>query len=373
MTMDMYLPSLPEITQELNTTQALAQWTISGVMIGSAVGSLFSGPLSDRFGRRRPFFVGVMLHVVMSVLCALAPNITVLLAVRVLQGAGNASATIAAFSALRDRFEGPAQSSGMSSIQTVIAVVPLAAPALGGWIAHHWGWRAVFLTLAAFGVIVIALVYFFLEETNPPERRRRSRASILGAYGPLLRDPRFVSVAIVPAMATTVLITYVSASSFVLQGDFGLSPAEFVIVFSVNGLMIIVSAQINARLVYRAGSARMMWIGLLGATVLSATLLVTAITGIGGLWGFVVPLSFLLVFNFLMMPNAITLALAHHGHRAGAAAALLTALQQVSAGVISPFAGLFGGGAIGMASVICGAVLVALFFASLNRRYERRR
>nr|NLD40282.1 multidrug effflux MFS transporter [Actinomycetales bacterium] len=119
MTMDMYLPSLPDIARDLGTTQALAQGTISGVMIGSAVGSLLSGPLSDRFGRRRPFFAGMLLHIVMSVLCAIAPNITVMLGVRMLQGAGNAAATIAAFSALRDRFTGPAQSSGMSSIQTV--------------------------------------------------------------------------------------------------------------------------------------------------------------------------------------------------------------------------------------------------------------
>ncbi len=371
MTMDMYLPSLPEMTRDLNTTQALVQGTISGVMIGSAMGSLLSGPLSDRFGRRRPFFAGMALHVVMSVLAAISPNITTLLAVRVLQGMGNATATIAAFSALRDRFTGPSQSSGMSWIQTVIAVVPLAAPAVGGWIAHHWGWRAVFIALAVFGLVVMAMVALLLEETHPPERRNPN-ASPIHAFGPLVRDPRFLAVAVVPAMATTVLFTYISASSFVLQEGFGLTPAQFVIAFAVNGVMIIVGAQANSRLVYRVGTPRMLWVGLLGSLLFAALLLVASLTGIGGLWGFLVPLALLLVFNFLTMPNAVTLALKHHGRRAGSAAALVTATQQLLAGILSPFVAALGGGAPAMSIVLLAAVLVALLFAALNRRLERR-
>ncbi|MDO5494443.1 MAG: multidrug effflux MFS transporter [bacterium] len=372
MTLDMYLPALPEMARDLSTTQALAQGTISGVMIGSAVGQLFNGPLSDRFGRRRPFFAGMALHIVMSVLCAISPNIYMLLGVRMLQGAGNAAATIAAFSALRDRFAGPAQSSGMSWVQSVIAVVPLAAPALGGFIAHHFGWRAVFLTLAVFGLVVMGLVAALLEETHPPERRSARGAPLFATLTPLLRDARFLTLVIVPAMSTTVLLTYVSASSFVLQEGYGLTPGQFVIVFSINGLMIILGAQVNSRFVYRVGTERMLWIGIAGSLVFAVALLVTAWSGAGGVWGFSVPLALLLAANFLTLPNAVTLALQRHAERAGSATALMGAIQQFLAGVLSPLVAVFGGGALAMAIVLLGAVVLAAVFGFVTRGLERR-
>lgn len=371
MTMDLYLPSLPDMMRDLDTTQALAQGTISGMMIGSAVGQLISGPLSDRFGRKRPFYAGLTLHVLMSLLLAFSPNIVMMIGIRMLQGVGNAAAMVAAYATLRDRYSGPAGSAGLSRIQMVIAIAPLIAPSIGGFIAHHWGWRAVFVSLALMGIALMVLVHVALEESHPPERRA-TELRMFRSYLPLLKDPTFLAYAIIPAMATTVLYTYLSAASFVLQDGYGLSAEQFVIAFGANGIMIVLGAQLNSALVYRVGARRMLLVGLAGSLLFAGVLLATALTEAGGLWGFVIPLGLLLTFNFIVMPNGVTLALARHGERAGGAAAVVGAVQQMLGGLISPVVALLGGRAPGTAIVLLFSVVVAAVMTAIVLRLERR-
>src|SRR5664279_1290179 len=150
-TSDIYLPSLPEVAIDLHTTTTAVQLTMSGVLVGGAVGQLVVGPLSDRFGRRRPVLIGIALHIVISLLCALAPGIGTLIALRVVQGFFNAAATVVAIAVIRDRFVGSDASRLLSRLMLVIGVAPLFAPTVGGLIAGQWGWRAVFVALAVFG------------------------------------------------------------------------------------------------------------------------------------------------------------------------------------------------------------------------------
>lgn len=364
MTMDMYLPSMPEMTRDLGTTQSLVQGTISGLMLGSAVGQLLWGPISDRFGRRRPFMIGVALHVLMSIACAFAPDIYFMLAARILQGIGSAATIVSAFAALRDRYTGPAASAALSGIQSIVAIAPLVAPSIGGFIAHHWGWRAVFLALAAVGLGVIALVAFLLEETHPAELRTSGGArTLVRAYGPLVRDGRFLLSAVVPAMATTVLYTYISTSSFVLMEGYRLSEQVFVILMAINGLFIILGAQVNSRLVHRLGQFRMLLIGFALGIASGIAMLALTATGTGGLYGFAVPMALALTAAFLIMPNGLALAFADQGERAGSASAVVGAIQQALAGLLSPVPALLGGRAPGLAVVILGALLLGLAVA----------
>lgn len=364
MTMDMYLPSMPEMTRDLGTTQSLVQGTISGLMIGAAVGQLLWGPISDRFGRRRPFMVGVSLHVVMSIACAFSPDIYFMLAARILQGVGNAATIVAAMAALRDRYNGPAASSGLSGIQSIVAIAPLIAPSIGGFIAHLWGWRAVFIALALVGLAVIAMVALLLEETHPPERRTTGGVLTLArTYGPLIRDPRFLAAAIIPAMATTTLYTYISTSSFAYMEGYGLSEQAFVAVMAANGIFIIFGAQLNSRLVIRAGQRRMLLIGLTLGILSAAAMLALTATGTGGVWGFAIPMAIALMATFMVMPNGIALALAEQGNRAGSASAVVGATQQALAALLSPMPALLGGRAPGLAVVILGALILGLIVA----------
>ncbi len=210
---DIYLPSLPEVAQDLDTTATMAQLTMTAMLIGGAVGQLVIGPVSDRFGRRLPVLIGVAMHVVTSVLCMIAPAIIPLIALRTFQGFFNASASVVAMAIIRDRFVGSDASRLMSRLMLVIGIAPLFAPSIGGLIAGQLGWRAVFGALALFGAALWLVVWFRLPETLPRERRRvGGLRTALAGYRYLVSDRHFVALAILPGLGMAVLIAYVVGS-----------------------------------------------------------------------------------------------------------------------------------------------------------------
>ncbi len=371
-TMDMYLPSMPQIAMDLSTTQALVQGTISATLIGGAVGQLVNGPISDRFGRRLPFFWGVGLHVAMSIACMLAPSVYALLIFRLLQGAGNASASVAAMAVIRDRFSGPAVAAGISRNMMVVSAAPILAPAVGGFIAVHWGWRGVFAVLAVIGLAMIFGVWRFLPETLPRERRIQRGEPLFRSYWALLRDWSFMRLALVPAFAMVVLMAYISSASFTFQEDFGLSEGQFAAVFAVNGVAIIIASQLNSRLVYRAGSPWILLVALIAEVFVAVILLVLALLGLVGMWTFAICTATLLFINSMAMPNGASLALAEQGHRAGSAAALMGAMQAAMGGFLSPLVGIFGGGTIAFAGVALSMLIIALGLFLLGPRPQLR-
>lgn len=372
-TMDMYLPSMPQIATDLNTTQALVQATISATLIGGAVGQLVNGPISDRFGRRRPFFWGVGLHVAMSIACMFAPNIYFLLVFRVLQGVGNASAAVAAMAVIRDRFTGPAVAAGISRNMMVISAAPIIAPAVGGSIAVHWGWQGVFAVLAMIGLAMLFGVWRFLPETHPQERRTPKGRPLIRAYGPLLRDWSFMRLALIPSFSMVVLMAYISSASFTYQEDFGLTEAQFAGVFALNGVGIILASQLNSRMVYRAGSPTILLIALSLEVAVAVTMLVLAVLGLAGLWVFAITTFMLVTINAVTMPNGASLALSEQGHRAGTAAALMGAMQAATGALLAPVVGLLGGGPVAFAVVALTVLLIALALFLAGPRPQLRR
>lgn len=370
---DIYLPSLPEVAADLGTSATAAQLTMTGMLVGGAVGQLVVGPLSDRFGRRRPVLVGVALHVVTSLLCALVGAIGPLIALRVAQGFFNASATVVAMALIRDRFVGSDASRLMSRLMLVIGVAPLFAPSLGGLIAGQAGWRAVFVALAVFGVALWVLVVVKMPETLPPERRRPGGVrTALAGYAALLRDRHFVALAVMPGLAMAVLMSYVVASPFVLRQGYGLSEQEFAVVFAVNGVGLVLGAQVNAALVRRVAPIRILRVAQVVTVVLTGVLLVVALTGAGGMWGLLVVLWLVLTLVNLAPPNASAVALSRHGAVAGTAAAFIGSLQAGVAGVVSPVSGLLGGDAVAMAVVMFAAAVVGLLVLALATPAFRR-
>jgi MFS family permease len=239
-TSDIYLPSLPEVARDLHTTTTAVQLTMSGVLVGGAVSQLVVGPLSDRFGRRRPVLIGIALHILISLLCALAPGIGTLIALRVVQGFFNAAATVVAIAVIRDRFTGSDASRLLSRLMLVIGVAPLFAPTVVGLIAGQWGWRSVFVALALFGAALWPAVWRRLPETLLPERRRAAGLGpALHGYRVLLRDQHFVAIAVLPGLGMAVLMSYVIGSPFVLREGYGLSANQFALLFAMNGVGIV--------------------------------------------------------------------------------------------------------------------------------------
>lgn len=369
---DIYLPSLPDVAADLHTSGTMAQLTITCMMVGGAVGQLVVGPLSDRFGRRLPVLIGVALHVLTSVLCAISPAIVPLIVLRAAQGFFNASATVVAMAVIRDRFVGPDASRLLSRLMLVIGVAPLFAPSVGGLIAGQWGWRAVFLALALYGVVLWFVVLLRLPETLPAERRIGSVAGAWRGYRVLVRDRHFVALAVMPGLGQAVLMSYVVGSPFVLREGFDLSPNEFALIFAVNGLGLVAGAQVNASIVRRVAPIRIIRTALPVCVALTGVLLALVLTGAGGLLGLLIVLFLLLsILNFIP-PNASAIALSRHGERAGTAAAFIGACQAGVAGLVSPLVGVLGEDAPAMGTVMFSAAVLALAVLALATPAYRR-
>ncbi|SED74407.1 multidrug effflux MFS transporter [Ruania alba] len=373
LTTDMYLPSLPEVVTDLAAGEASVQFTITATLIGGALGQLLIGPLSDKYGRRLPVLVGIVVHIVSSILCMMAAEVMPLIALRMIQGMGNAAAGVVAVAVIRDRLSGAEASAVLSRLMLVIGVAPLLAPTIGGVIASIWDWRMVFAALALYGVALFVIVWRFLPESLPAERRNTGSArSVLGSYRVLLRDRQFVALALLPGLGMAALFAYVSGSPFVIREGYGLSEHQFSLLFALNGIGLVLGSQLNAALVRKFAPIRLMRLALPISTMLAIALLVVAATGTGGLIGLCIPLWLMLFVNALVPPNASALALTRHGERAGAAAALIGFSQAGVAGSVAPLVGVLGASATAMAIVIVGAMIASTLVLALGTPAYRR-
>jgi DHA1 family bicyclomycin/chloramphenicol resistance-like MFS transporter len=367
LTTDMYLPSLPAVEADLNTTQTAAQLTLSGTLVGAGVGQLVIGPFSDRFGRRLPLVIGISLHVAISLLCSMTPNIETLTGLRVLQGFFNASAAVVALAVIRDRFVGSAAAQLLSRLMLVIGVAPLLAPTVGQAIAAAWNWRAVFYALALIGVVLVAIVLRFMPETLPEDRRSPGHPRhVAGAYWSLLRDRHFMALAVIPGLGLALIMSYVVGSPFVFQNEYGLTAQQFALVFALNGAALVLSAQLNAALVRKFPPVRLLRTALLVQLGLALLLLAVVATGAGGAFGLVAALWLVLSAQGMIPANTSVLALHNYGHMAGTAAAVIGALQSGVAGLVSPLVGILGGNSLSMASVMIGSCALAVTVLALG-------
>src|SRR3954451_25275834 len=361
LTIDMYLPALPTIAADLSTSAATVQLTLTGTLVGLALGQLVLGPLSDRYGRRRPLLAGTALHVLASLLVLLAPNIAVLGALRVLQGMGTAAGAVIALAVVRDLYTGRKAATLLSRIFLILGAAPVLAPTIGGEILRFTSWRGGFALLALYGVLLLAVGWFALPETLPPERLRATGvAGTLVTYGGLLRDRAYVGLVLVAGLTMASLFSYVAGSSFVYQEQFGLGAQQFGLFFGAGAVWLIAATQLNPVALRRWSPATVLLSATVFGVVAGAVLLTLAATGTGGLFGVAVPLWAVLFAAGLALPNAPALALSRHGEAAGAAAALLGAVQFGVGAAVSPLVGLLGNDAAAMSAVIVVGLALAL-------------
>jgi MFS transporter, DHA1 family, multidrug resistance protein len=370
LSIDLYLPALPDLTDDLSASPSSVQLTLTGVLVGLGLGQLVIGPLADIYGRRRPLLVGIAVNVVTALLCAVAPTIVVLDVLRVLQGVGAAAASVVAMAVVRDLFTGRAAAAVISRLVMVMGLAPVLAPSLGSAVLEVRSWRTVFVVLAGLGVLLGVLAAFGLKETLPPEGRvAPGLRTTLEGYGVLLRDPSLVGFMMVASLTMAAVFAYVSGASFVLQDGFGLDERTFGLLFGIGAVSLIVSSQVNVALLRRFSSATILSTALAVAALAGAVLLFNAVTGTGGLLGIMIPIWVVMAMVALSGPNATALALAEHGRHAGAAAALLGAAQFAVGAVVAPLTGLGeAGSAVPMAATIAGALLLAALLVRLVPR-----
>ncbi|MEU4366122.1 multidrug effflux MFS transporter [Micromonospora chersina] len=361
LTIDMYLPALPAITADLETTSAAVQLTLTGTLAGLALGQLLIGPLSDAVGRRLPLLAGIALHILASLLCVVAPTVQVVGVLRVLQGLGVAATSVVAMAVVRDLFSGAAFARLFSRLMLVMGAAPILAPTLGSGLLRWSDWRGVFVALAVFGLLLVVVAAVGLRETLPAERRRHGGVAAVGRdYRALLRDRTFVGLVLVAGLAMAALFAYVAGSSFVFQERYGLDEQQFGLAFGAGAVGLITATQLNVRLLRRYTPQRILVTALAVGTAAGLVLLSFAATGVGGLAAVLASLWVVLAAAGLAMPNAPALALSRHGEAAGTAAALLGAVQFGVGALAAPLVGVLGTGSVAMAAVVAGGMAVAL-------------
>ncbi|WP_204036083.1 multidrug effflux MFS transporter [Micromonospora qiuiae] len=372
LTIDMYLPALPAIVDDFATSSSTVQLTLTGTLVGLALGQLVIGPLSDALGRRRPLIAGIALHIVASLGCALAPNIAALGALRIVQGLGAAAAAVIGMAVVRDLFSGSAFAQLLSRLLLVMSAAPILAPTLGSELLRWTQWRGIFAALVVFGVLLMLIATFGLSETLPPGRRQRGGAlPTARLYRSLLRDRAFVGLVLVAALAMAAIFAYVAGSSFVMQEQYGLSEQQFGFAFGAGAIGLIIATQGNVRLLRRYSPQRILTVALLIGSAAALVLLGVAATGFGGLPALLASLWLALTAIALVMPNAPALALSRHGEAAGTASALLGAVQFGVGAVTAPLVGMLGNGAVAMALLIAGGLVMALVVLLLVVRPAR--
>ncbi|MET7484619.1 multidrug effflux MFS transporter [Streptomyces sp. NPDC005538] len=377
LSMDMYLPSLPEVTHSLHAPAATVQLTLTACLAGMALGQLVVGPMSDKWGRRRPLLTGLVVYILATALCALAPNVESLVAFRLVQGLAGAAGIVIARAVVRDLYDGVAMARFFSTLMLVSGAAPIVAPLVGGQILRVTDWRGVFVVLTGVGIVLTTLVWTRLPETlAPPDRHAGGTTEALRAMRTLLADLPFTGYMLTGGFAFAALFAYISASPFVVQEIYGASPQTFSLLFGVNSVGLVVVGQINGKLlVGRVSMDKVLGAGL-AVVVVAATALLLMATGACGEVGLAPVATALFVLMSAMgvaLPNAQTLALMRTRHSAGSASALLGTSSFLIGAIASPLVGIAGEHtAVPMAVVqLVAALVAAACFMGMCRPWNR--
>ncbi|MFS0694151.1 Bcr/CflA family multidrug efflux MFS transporter [Streptomyces nitrosporeus] len=368
LSMDMYLPALPEVTDSLHAPASTVQLTLTACLTGMALGQLVVGPMSDRWGRRKPLILGMVVYVIATAICAVAPSAELLIGFRLLQGLAGAAGIVISRAVVRDLYDGDEMARFFSTLMLISGVAPVIAPVIGGQVLRFTDWRGIFVVLALVGVLLTLVVWKWLHETLPPsERHTGGVGDALRTMRGLLADRVFTGYMVAGSLAFAALFAYVSASPFVIQEIYGASPQTFSLLFGINSVGLIAVGQINGKLlVGRVSLDKALGFGLAVISVAAVALLLmtSGVFGELGLLPVAAGLFVLMSAMGLAMPNTNTQALMRTRHAAGSASALLGTSQFLIGAIASPLVGIAGERtAVPMAvvQVVCALSAAACF------------
>ena len=337
---DMYLPALPIVQNDFGITASLAQLTLTMTIIGMALGQIFTGPVSDRYGRRGPLLIGMLLFTAATAGCVLAEDIRLFLAFRFLGGFAGASGIVIARAIARDVCEGPELTRFFALLMMINGLAPIIAPVLGGQILLVTSWRGVFMVLAAVGILQ-ALATLVYRETLPKEKRLENLGESFCKYPQLLRDRYFLGHCLLQCFIFGSFFSYIAGSSFLFQNIYQVSPQAFSLIFGFVGIGLMAAGMIPARLAGRVPDVQMLKasiliplagsVFLLGGFLLDASIVYTTIV----LFVTIVPLS-------VMGSASFSLALSRQGKNAGSASALIGFFSMILGACLMPVVGIMG-------------------------------
>lgn len=340
--MDLYLPVLPRLAADLDAGTSAAQLTITACLVGLAVGQIIAGPLSDRFGRRRPLVIGVSSYVVASIACAFSPSIEVLIAARLLQGLAGATGVVIAQAAGRDLYSGAALVRYYGRLTVLGGSAAIVGPLVGGQLAAVTDWRGIFVFLAAVGAAILLAVLLIFRESLPMESRTTGGLSHFRSnVRVLVADRRFLGVALTISFLNGAVFAYLSGATFVLQGIYHLTPQQYSYAFGLGSLAYVLSGFVSGRLSERWSATGTLILGLAVVVAGAAGILTAGIAGLP-LWAILVSIVLMTSGVATSTPPATAIALADYARIAGTAASLLGLGRYSFGAIAAPLVGLAG-------------------------------
>ncbi|HUN25096.1 MAG TPA: multidrug effflux MFS transporter [Steroidobacteraceae bacterium] len=366
---DMYLPALPSIGRSLGAGAGAVQMSLSVFFIALSLGQPICGPLSDRFGRKAPLYVGLCVFAAATLGCALAPNVTTLIVFRFLQGVGACPGLVIPRAVVRDLHTGLDATRLMSLLMLVFSVSPILAPLTGSFVIEFAGWRGVFWTVLAASIVGLGISTLLAETRARAARAASSLAGALGAYRRLLRDRAFLGLTFVAAFGLSSFFVYLANSPFVLIEHYHLSPRLYSLLFSLNAASFFATAQLNGWLAQRIGLKRLVRRAATGFALVMLALLALFALGVDRLTVLVAMLFAGFGCLGMLLPTATVLALEEHGSIAGTASAFMGTVQFATGSAVMLLVGALASSS--PVPMLAGIAVCALLALALERATDR--
>ena len=369
---DMYLPALERVKQSFATSEFYAQLSVASFFVAFALGQLVYGPLSDKFGRKKPLYAGISLFIAASLACVSFDNIYAFIFFRFLQALGGCAGVVLARAIVNDKFELHEAAAMFALMMVVGSLAPMLAPTFGGFVLEFFPWQAIFTILFALGILLFIFIFFGLDESAEIKSDAAiSIAAVARDYGEILRNKEFMRYTLGFAVAMSALFAYITGSSFIFLDYYGLSERTFGAVFGINALGMTLVSALNAKLVQKREPAALLNFGLIAMFAMSLILFACSMLGLPFIC-FELSLFALLSSLGFIAPNATTLAMAlFKGGRSGAASAVLGTTQFAIAGAVSFIVGAVGANEpllLAGVMIICALSANAIYFVMREKR-----
>ena len=356
---DLYLPSLPQLASFFETSASMTQLTLTTAMIGLAVGQLLLGPLSDKFGRKIPLIISLVIYIISTVLIVYAPNIESMIVLRVIQGLSSAGSVVISRAVATDLYRGREMTRFFGLLMTINGIAPIISPILGSLLLEYISWKGVFVFLALIGVIVLLFCFRLKESLSIENRLQGSIFATFSTFGVIIKNRLFMSYVGIESFLLGAMFAYIAASPFILQSFYGLSAFIFSLCFGANGAALVIGSNVGGKM----SNGKALAIGVLGFVVVA--LYTIAVLIIQPHWLFVeIGFFAMLLLMGITFPAISTLAMESERQYAGSASALLGFAPFFLGGIVSPLVGI-GNIFYSTALVIlaCGVLGLAIYWS----------
>lgn len=368
---DMYLPGFSGIAKDLNTTVAKVSMSLSSYFIGISAGQLLYGPLLDRFGRKKPLFIGLLVYILASLGCIYVTDIDAFILLRFIQAIGSCAATVASVAMVRDLFPVKDIPKVFSLLMLVVGLSPMLAPTIGGYVTEDLGWHAVFFILMCMGVVILIASQIGLPNTYKPDTSISLKPKpIIANFLLVVKEPQFYTYAFTGAIAFSGLFSYVAASPIVFMDIYKVDAKTYGWIFALMSVSFIGSSQLNSMLLKKFSSEQMIFGALISQSVISIIFLILALNNLLGLYETIGMLFLFLACLGISNPNTAGLTLAPFAKNTGSASALMGAIQ-LGLGALASFAiGVFVKDAVApMVAIMTTTTITAFIVLNVGRRF----